>query len=200
MLNRIPQLLIWSRIGIGLLCMYLAMLGIEYRTWICILMIVGLLTDIFDGIIARKLNISSVSLRKLDSIVDRFFWLMILASCYILYPEYIKSLLPFVGIILLFEAIVFGISFVKFGKAPSPHNLISKAWGISVAIAFGVIILTGTSQAAFYTMFGLAILSRTDSALIYLILRTWDHDIPSFYHAILLRNGKTITRNDLFNG
>jgi CDP-diacylglycerol--glycerol-3-phosphate 3-phosphatidyltransferase len=163
-------------------------------------MILGLLTDIFDGIIARKLNISTVTLRKLDSIVDRFFWLMILVSCYLLYPEYIRSIVPSVGIILAFEALVFGISFIRFGKAPSPHNLISKAWGISVAVAFAVIILTGSSYYAFFTMFALAILSRTDSMLIYLLLRRWDHDIPSFYHAILIRNGKIITRNDLFNG
>ncbi len=200
MLNRLPYILIYSRIGIGSLCILLATKGSEFRIWICSLMILGLLTDIFDGIIARRLNISTVKLRKLDSIVDRFFWLMILDSCYILYKGYVKSIIPFVGIILFFEAIVFSISFIRFRKAPSPHNLISKAWGISVAVAFGVIILTGSSQLAFFTMFALAILSRTDSALIYLLLRKWDHDIPSFYHAILLRNGKTITRNDLFNG
>lgn len=200
MINRVPLILIWSRIGIGILCMFLATKGVNFGLWICALMILGLLTDIFDGIVARKLNVSSVSLRKLDSIVDRFFWLMIFASCYILYPDYISTILPFVGLILLAEASVFVISFLRFGKAPSPHNLMSKVWGISVAIAFAVILLTGSSQNAFFAMFGMAILSRLDSALIYMILSKWDHDIPSFYHAILLRKGKTIARNDLFNG
>lgn len=200
MFKRLPVILVYSRIGIGLLCIFLAALGVEYRSWICTWMIIGLLTDIFDGIIARKLNVSTLHLRKLDSIVDRFFWLMIFAACYMLYPEYILSITAFVVVILVCEALVFTISFIRFRKAPSPHNLISKAWGISVAVAFAVIILTGSSQIAFFTMFVLAVLSRLDSALIYILLRTWDHDIPSFYHAILIRNGKTIKRNALFNG
>lgn len=200
MLNRLPLILIYSRIVIGLLCVILASQGITWRVSIFVLMLIGLLTDIFDGIIARKLGVSTVALRKLDSIVDRFFWLMILLSCYMLYPEYILSILIYVVIILLCEGIVFAISFLRFGKAPSPHNLISKIWGISVTWSFGVIILTGSSHIAFMVMFGLAVLSRFDSALIYCLLRTWDHDIPSCYHAFLIRNGRSIKRSRLLNG
>lgn len=200
MLNRLPHLLVYSRIVIGLLCVVLASQGITWRVSIFVLMLIGLLTDIFDGILARRLGVSTVTLRKLDSIVDRFFWLMILLSCYILYPEYIQSILVYVVIILLCEGIVFAISFLRFGKAPSPHNLISKVWGISVTWSFGVTILTGTSHIAFMIMFGLAVLSRFDSALIYCLLRTWDHDIPSFRHALAIRNGQPIKRNRLFNG
>ena len=200
MLNRLPHLLVYSRIVIGLLCVVLASQGIAWRVSIFVLMLIGLLTDIFDGILARRLGVSTVALRKLDSIVDRFFWLMILLSCYILYPQYIQSILIYVVIILLCEGIVFAISFLRFGKAPSPHNLISKVWGISVTWSFGVIILTGSSHIAFMVMFGLAVLSRFDSALIYCLLRTWDHDIPSFRHALAIRNGQPIKRNRLFNG
>lgn len=200
MRNAVPRILVYSRIVIGLVCVFLACQVDDFRYWIFALMLTGLLTDIFDGIIARKLGVSTVALRKLDSLVDRFFWLMIFASCYLRYPLYTASVIPWVGIILLCEALVFLISWFRFKKGPSPHNLISKAWGISVAVAFSVIILTGSSQIAFQIMLGFAILSRFDSALIYIILPRWDHDIPSFYHAMLIRKGKSITRNSLLNG
>lgn len=200
MLNAVPRILVYSRIVIALVCVFLAWQVDDFRFWIFALMLTGLLTDIFDGIIARKLGVSTVALRKLDSIVDRFFWLMIFASCYLLYPLYTASIVPWVCVILCCEAVVFIVSWLRFRKGPSPHNLISKAWGISVAVAFSVIILTGSSQIAFQIMFSLAILSRLDSVLIYALLPVWDHDIPSFYHAILIRNGKSITRNRLFNG
>lgn len=200
MLNLVPHILVYSRIVIGLVCVLFAWQGEHFRVWIFALMITGLLTDIFDGIIARRLGISTVSLRKLDSIVDRFFWLMIFASCYVLYPLYTASIVPWVCVILCCEAVVFMVSWLRFRKGPSPHNLISKVWGISVAVAFSVIILSGSSQIAFQIMVALAMLSRLDSILIYALLPAWDHDIPSFYQANLIRKGKSITRNKLFNG
>ncbi|MEI6021437.1 MAG: CDP-alcohol phosphatidyltransferase family protein, partial [Bacteroidota bacterium] len=39
-----------------------------------------------------------------------------------------------------------------------------------------------------------------DRLLIYLLLKKWDHDIPSTFHAYQLSRGKNIRRNKLFNG
>jgi len=43
-------------------------------------MTIGLLSDIFDGIIARRLGVATPSLRRLDSQTDAAFWLAVLAS------------------------------------------------------------------------------------------------------------------------
>lgn len=46
----------------------------ESRVIVIILMYLGLFSDIFDGIIARHLNVSSSKLRRLDSQTDMVFW------------------------------------------------------------------------------------------------------------------------------
>lgn len=48
------------------------------------------LSDIFDGIIARRLSVSTTNLRKADSTVDLFFWLSSMASLYLLCPDDVK--------------------------------------------------------------------------------------------------------------
>ncbi|OMP75378.1 hypothetical protein BW716_30565 [[Flexibacter] sp. ATCC 35208] len=51
-------------------------------------------------------------------------------------------------------------------------------------------------QCCFY--FGLA--TRLEIILILFIIRNWYNDVPTVYHAVLLRKGREIKRNRLFNG
>ena len=60
------------------------------RLWIIVFIILGLLSDIFDGIIARQMGISTVKMRRMDSQTDLVFWLSIGIACYHLNPELIK--------------------------------------------------------------------------------------------------------------
>lgn len=46
-------------------------------------------------------------------------------------------------------------------------------------------------------MFGL--ISHIERILITLILPIWTHDIPSFYHGLLIRKGISFKRNKLLN-
>jgi len=77
-MKRLPILLIYSRIGLGLIIIGLSLLQPAYfRTIIITLIALGLISDILDGIIARKLGISTAKMRRLDSTVDQFFWLAV---------------------------------------------------------------------------------------------------------------------------
>ena len=71
MKTQIPKLLIFARLIIGLTLIVLSSLNIGHYKMIAIaLLTIGLLTDIFDGIIARLLSISTQKLRRLDSTID----------------------------------------------------------------------------------------------------------------------------------
>ncbi|HEU5290514.1 MAG TPA: CDP-alcohol phosphatidyltransferase family protein [Cyclobacteriaceae bacterium] len=201
MRNQIPAMLIYSRLIVGIFILLLAVLNpFNVIPWITTLILIGFLSDIVDGIIARKLGVSTVSLRKLDSIVDRIFWLMVLITCFILYPIYMSSKWSLLASVLILEMIVFSFCLYKFSKIPSPHNFLAKLWGISIVLTLTEIVITGSSDWLFFAMILLGIASRVDSLIIHMLLRKWDHDIPSLYHAYLLRRGRSFKRNDLLNG
>jgi phosphatidylserine synthase len=66
-MNKIPVILIYSRLLLGFSILLLSILQMEYYNVIAIIFFTtGLLTDIFDGIIARRLNVSSEQLRRLE--------------------------------------------------------------------------------------------------------------------------------------
>ena len=80
----IPKALIFSRLVIGITLIVLSSLHVEnYKTIAVILFTVGLLTDIFDGIIARQLGISTQNLRRLDSSIDQIFFVSVAVATYI---------------------------------------------------------------------------------------------------------------------
>ncbi|MFP3637285.1 CDP-alcohol phosphatidyltransferase family protein, partial [Bacillus sp. SIMBA_033] len=66
-MKNIPYLLIATRFILAPIILLLAYFkGTEARFLILALMYFGILTDIFDGIIARKVGVSSEKLRRLD--------------------------------------------------------------------------------------------------------------------------------------
>ncbi len=84
-MKTIPYLLIAIRFVFAPIIFILAYFyGAEYRFLILTLMYIGLFTDIFDGIIARKAGVSSEKLRRFDSQVDLIFWLSIAFAGYLL--------------------------------------------------------------------------------------------------------------------
>ena len=171
----------------------------DSRLTVIILMYLGLLSDIFDGIIARELNVSSQRLRRFDSQTDMIFWVSIGISTWLLYPDLIRSnRIPIITIFVM-EGMCYLISIVKFGKETCTHAFLSKMFGITLLIAFTSLIGFNHAGIPFFTAIIFGLISHVDRILITLILPKWTHDIPSFYHAYLIRNGIEFKRNKLFN-
>jgi hypothetical protein len=92
MIKHIPITLIVFRLALAPIILGLVyFLREESRLVVIILMYLGLFSDIFDGIIARELNVSSQKLRRFDSQTDMIFWVSIGVSTWLLYPDLIRS-------------------------------------------------------------------------------------------------------------
>jgi CDP-diacylglycerol--glycerol-3-phosphate 3-phosphatidyltransferase len=199
-MKTIPYILIAVRFILAPIILLLAdFKGEESRFLILILMYFGLLTDIFDGIIARKVGVSSEKLRRLDSQTDLIFWLSLGFASYFLNPELIKD--EWKGILLIFimEALCYLVSFLKFGKETCTHAFLSKMWGLSLLIALTYLIGFQQTGWAFYLTIVLGFISHIDVILIILLLPKWQYDVPSSYHAWKIRNGKQRKKTIFFN-
>ncbi len=187
-------MLIYSRGVFGGVIIALAILKPHHsRLLILTLIGLGLLSDIFDGIIARKLNISTSKLRRMDSNVDQFFWFCVVAGAYILSPGFFKTNLVLIIILLSAEAACYILSFLKFKKEVATHAVSSKIWVLLLFATLIQVIATGNSVLLFYICFYVGIATRVEIISILLILRQWTNDIPSVFHAVALRKGKNIS-------
>lgn len=200
-MKKLPISLITFRFLAAFVILFLGLkFGLNARKPILWLMYLGLFSDIFDGIIARKQGVSSEKLRRLDSQTDLIFWLSIGVVTYFLFPNLIIENKNPIIIIFVMEAMCYLISFYKFGKETCTHAFLAKLWGLSLLSAFTFLLGFQYAGIPFYIAIFLGLISHIDRIFITIILPEWQHDIPSSYHAWLIRKGKNIKKNSLLNG
>ena len=173
---------------------------LHFRWIINALLILGLLTDVFDGIIARKLNVSTQKLRRLDSIVDQVFWISALVAAYLICSNFFESHALLLLLLLGAEFLTYLLSYIKFGKEVATHAISSKFWTLLILATLVQIVSSCNSSWLFMTCFYVGMVTRIEIMAILLIISKWENDIPSIFHAIRIRQGKEIKRNKLFNG
>ncbi|OCQ95090.1 CDP-diacylglycerol--glycerol-3-phosphate 3-phosphatidyltransferase [Nostoc sp. MBR 210] len=155
--------------------------------WFLVGFTAAFLSDIFDGIIARRLGVSNAKLRQADSWADTCLFSCIFLSAWLGYRDILIAYrLPL--LMVIFAQIVWWIvNLIKYGKPASYHTYSAKFWGITLFIA--IVALFGFNYA------GIAVWLTCIAGIIYsieeiamtLILPVWTHDVLSIFHALKIR-------------
>ncbi len=158
--------------------------------WIAVCLIVGFLSDVFDGIIARHANASTAGLRLADSVVDTLFYLAIAAAAWMTYPEALRPLRVPIALLIAAEFANYGASLAKFGKGASYHAWSAKAMG---AALFGACLFLFTYGSTLFLPVAILIglLAQCEVAAITWTLPAWHHDVRSVIHARRIRDSST---------
>lgn len=158
-----------------------------------------MLSDIFDGIIARNLEVASNSLRKWDANVDIVFWLAAGYCVWLLNGQLFHDHVYFIIALFILEPVSDLINFVKFRKSGCAHNWLSKLWGLILLITFTLLLYGKEPLGLFRVCLTVGLISQVDRIMISSLLREAECDIPTFYHAWLRRKGRKFRRNKLLN-
>ena len=94
------------------------------------------LSDIFDGVVARRLNVASPGIRRLDSIVDTLFYVAVVYAVWHLHPGVLSKRVPSLCVLVSLEAARYVIDFARFKREASYHMWSSKLWGLVLFLAF----------------------------------------------------------------
>jgi CDP-diacylglycerol--glycerol-3-phosphate 3-phosphatidyltransferase len=150
------------------------------------LLAAGFLSDVFDGVIARRFDVATPALRRFDSAVDTVFYLAAGFSVWRLHPGAVVSNRWLIGAVLGTLVINHAVELYKFGREASYHAWSAKAWGASL---FGaLLVLFATGDALFIPIALLVgIVSHLENLAITLVLREWTHDVPTVFAALAIR-------------
>lgn len=197
----LPITLVYSRLLAGAIFLWVAYQQYPgYQTILISLLIYGLVSDFFDGYIARLLKVSNEHLRRADSTVDQFFWVAVITGTTFTSWNFYTSNWWMILILISLEVLCYMVSFIKFKKEVATHAIASKVWVLTLFACFIDAILNGNSTTIFYICFIVGVITRLEILAILFTLREWTNDVPSIYHARQLRKGKPIKRNKIFNG
>lgn len=208
-MKNMPFLLIYCRAVIGILIGIITWIGFHNTANLIVaLMIIGLLTDIFDGVIARKLGVATQKLRVWDSNVDQFFWIIAIASVFYLNFPFIRvNYLPIAAIVIL-EALAYIVSYLKFNRTIATHSYLAKFWTMTLLAFLIDLTLNSDSNLPFKMCAVMGIISRIEIILIILRLKKWTTDVPSIFSVsrynkeadLVQQNILTLRRERFFHG
>jgi len=186
-LSSLPMLLVVLRLAIAPVLLWDALdrqVGVLFLTAYG----VAVLSDIFDGVIARRLGVSTASLRQADSWADRGLYGCVAIAAWLVHPEILQAFRTPLFLVLGLQALWWVVNLLKYGQPACYHTYTAKAWGLSLLIATLAFFGTGYGGWALSGAIALGILHTLEEIAMTLILPTWQHDIPSLLHAWNLRS------------
>ncbi len=148
------------------------------------LVTVAFVSDVFDGIIARRLGVATEALRRADSVVDTCFYLCAIASLTMRSPQTVVAHWIGISCLVGLELARVGVERVKYGRIASYHMWSAKAWGITLWLGFSEVFLVGQAGPFFQAAIVVGILADSEGLLASALLSKWTHDIPSLWHAV----------------
>ncbi len=158
--------------------------------WLAILLLLGVASDIFDGIIARRLGCATDKLRRLDSQTDAVFWLAVLLSTILMDPAWLRAHILGIALLLMMEAACYLFSFWRFRRETCTHSYLSKAWGLALTAAFTALWLgSPLAEPLWCICVVLGLVSQLEVLAILALLPHWQRDIPNLLTAWRIRRG-----------
>lgn len=197
-MRTVPKILMIFRLLLAPLSIILSYhYGERCVPMLVLILCLGLISDILDGSIARKYQVATENLRRMDSFIDIIFWLSLAISTGIVRPGIIEANLIFIVGLVILEGISALISLLRFGKEASTHAYSSKFWGITLFLA--LISILGFNYGGFFLYLTIIVgyISYVDVLLILILLPHWMHDVPSFFHAYLIRKKINLKKSTL---
>jgi phosphatidylglycerophosphate synthase len=152
--------------------------------WFLAIFIAAFLSDILDGMIARRLGVSTSRLRYADTWADITLYLAVLVSAWLTHKAALMALgWPF-ALLLASTAASWGVDLRKYWRLSSYHPWSAKAWGVTLAIAIVALFGWNYTGWAMWLMIGVGVLSNLECIAMSLTLPRWTHDVPSIVHAL----------------
>jgi len=193
MAKHIPMALIVFRALMVPAVLVLGWTGHGY--FLALVILAATLSDIFDGIIARRLGVSTTGLRRADSTVDLFFWLASMTALYFLRPEDVLKNFIVIWFAVVAEILEQLICWLRFHRMTATHARSAKLMGLCLLVGMMVLAAGGSSAVSFWIIGAGTAISALDGCAIVVLLPYWEADIPSAWHAWQLRRGKPVTRH-----
>lgn len=182
----IPALLISFRTVLGPVMIVLNLLS---QRGVIMTACIGLalLSDVFDGWLARRWRLDTVTLRRWDTRADTFFYTCVLAVIWMRHPAALQTRWVLIAGLITAEVVQHVFAAAKYGRHASYHSWISRIWGLMMATAMIALLGWGINNWFLDVTIAWGILCNAQGLAMSLMLPEWTNDVPTLFHAFKLR-------------
>ncbi|HJX83189.1 MAG TPA: CDP-alcohol phosphatidyltransferase family protein [Candidatus Angelobacter sp.] len=183
---KLPSALVAFRVMLGPL---LLLICLQPRSSLLLAsgVVLALISDIFDGVLARRWHVDSARLRVADTVADTLFYCCILAVILLRFPGFLQRHWLLLVMLVAAEAGQQAFAFLKFGRNASYHSLLSKFWGLLLATATIALLGFGVDNWLLDAAIAWGIVCNLEGLAMSLMLPMWRPDVLTLGHALRLR-------------
>jgi phosphatidylglycerophosphate synthase len=189
--RKLPFVLTTLRLALAPVLLWIVRDGTAGLPYVAIIL-AAFISDIFDGIIARKLGVSTAGLRRYDSRTDLIFYATAAWTVWLVHPEEIRHVAPLLAVLIILELVRPAFDIAKYGKQSSYHSYSAKTFGVAVVLALVLLMGFGIGGIFITVAIALGILADVEGLAMSLILPAWTHDVKSVFHARKLRGQSSL--------
>jgi CDP-diacylglycerol---glycerol-3-phosphate 3-phosphatidyltransferase len=174
---------------VALVCAFAQVAQIVYLP----ILAAGTLSDIFDGILARRFGVSTPRLRRYDSVTDIIYYLFLLVVAWILCRPVMVHNFMAIALLLSSEAAVILVSFARFRRYPAVHSYLAKFYGLCLLAAITALLVFHASGWVIVALTAVALVTNAESFLIHCLVNSPPVDVRS---VLPLFKGSEITETE----
>ena len=154
---------------------------------IALALLAALVSDVYDGRIARRFGVDTAQLRRLDSVADSIFYVCAALALWIAHPDVVAAHAWLLGGFFGMQLVGYMIDLVKFGRDTSYHAWSARATGALLFVATTAILCLGRAGPLLAIALVVGMLSHLDAFAITMILPEWRHDVHTIRAALVIR-------------
>ena len=178
-LRHVPNVLSGARALAVPVLLVLAFLGRETAyTWV---LIPALLSDIFDGWIARAFGLESKLGATLDSVADSLMLFVSVYGIWVFHPEVIREHAWLCGTAVGLWALEDVLALARYGRLSSFHTYLSKVVANLLGFFIGWLFLFGFEPWMLYLAAGTSIVASLEELALLRVLPEWRADVRGLW-------------------
>ncbi|MEL6907217.1 MAG: CDP-alcohol phosphatidyltransferase family protein [Planctomycetota bacterium] len=182
----LPWALVCVRPPLGALGVLVAWL--EWPRWIWLVsFVLAILSDVYDGKLARRFGVATEGLRRADSIADDLFAYASLATFWIAEPGIVSEHGWGLIALIALDLLRVPLDWWRFGKRSSYHATSMRAFGLSLIPVGVLLMMRGDVHGFLWLALALGAWAEVEGALMTLILPRWTVDVRHIGVALALR-------------
>lgn len=148
-------------------------------------------TDLIDGYLARKFQVTSILGTKLDSIGDDLTVLVGLIALFVLKLEFIKQHIIIFIILLALFLVQIAYGFIRYKKMTNFHTYLAKTAALLQGVFLILVLFTEEpSLILFYVAAIVTMLELTEEIILIRLLPKWQANVKGIYW-VLKKTNKT---------
>ena len=151
------------------------------------MVVAALVSDIFDGVLARRWRCDTAGVRLFDSLADTVFYACVALAIWLGMPAVWAAYRGPVLLVAACEGARLVFDAAKFGRPASYHSYLAKAWGLVLSGAVVTTFATQRPTGWMTAALAMGVLCNVESLAMSVVLREWRRDVKTLALAWRLR-------------